>query len=202
MTFELPSLPYAIDALEPHLSAKTLELHHGKHHRTYVDKLKRAIEGTTFADRGLDELVRTLSGADFNNAAQIWNHSFFWQCITPDGGGKPSGALAEAIDRDIGSLDRFKQEMAQAATGEFGSGWAWLVIGADGKLHIFSTTDAETPIRNFQFPLLTLDMWEHAYYVDYYNEKDRYVRAYLDHLVNWSFAEQNYADWTAIREAA
>ena len=202
MSFELPRLPYALDALEPHLSAKTLELHHGKHHQAYVDKLNDAVEGTPLAECSLEELVRSQSGDVFNNAAQIWNHSFYWQCMTPDGGGKPSGTLAEALDRDFGSLDDFKKEMAQAATSEFGSGWAWLVVGADGKLHVLSTTDAETPVQDFQIPLLTLDMWEHAYYVDYHNEKGKYVSAHLDHLVNWGFAESNFADWTAMREAA
>lgn len=202
MSFELPSLPYAIDALEPHLSAKTLELHHGKHHQAYVDKLNNAIEGTSLSDRSLEDIVQSQSGDLFNNAAQIWNHSFFWNCLSPEGGGKPAGALAGVIERDFGSLDDFKRDLAEAATSEFGSGWAWLVVGADGKTHVLSTTDAETPIRRFQVPLLTLDMWEHAYYVDYHNEKDRYVGAYLDHLVNWTFAERNYADWTAMREAA
>ena len=202
MSFELPKLPYPTDALEPHMSARTLELHHGKHHQGYVDKLNDAVKGTPLAKRSLEDLVRTESGGVFNNAAQIWNHSFYWQCMSPDGGGKPGRALAEAIDNDIGSLDAFKKEMAQVATGHFGSGWAWLVIGADAKLHVLSTADADTPIRNLQVPLLTLDMWEHAYYVDYFNDKDKYVNAYLNHLINWQFADRNYAAWVASCEAA
>lgn len=202
MSFELPSLPYAIDALEPYVSAKTLELHHGRHHQAYVDKLNKAIEGTSMEKSDLETLVQTQTGGIFNNAAQTWNHSFYWLCMKPDGGGSPRGALAEAIERDIGSLNDFKQQMAEAATSEFGSGWAWLVVGADGKLHILSTTDAHSPISQFQAPLLTLDMWEHAYYVDYHNEKDKYVGAYLDHLLNWEFAQENFSDWTANRKAA
>jgi len=202
MSFELPKLPYETDALEPHMSAKTLELHHGKHHRAYVDKLNDAVEGTPLAKRSIEDLVRSQSGGIFNNAAQVWNHTFFWQCMTPEGSDNPGSALSDAINSDIGSLDELKQELAQAATTHFGSGWAWLVVGADGKLHVLSTSDAETPIRNFQVPLLTLDMWEHAYYVDYYNEKQKYVRAYLDHLVNWKFADENYSEWMASCEAA
>jgi len=202
MRFELPPLPYAKDALEPHLSAKTLELHHDKHHQAYLDKLKKAIADTPLAEKSIEEIIQTQSGGVFNNAAQFWNHAFYWQCMRPDGGGKPEGALAEAIRRDIGSMDDFKQQLAEAATTEFGSGWAWLAVGADGKLRVFSTTDAETPLQNFQIPLLTIDMWEHAYYVDYHNEKDKYVSAYLDHLLNWEFAQQNYEQWLEQREAA
>lgn len=202
MKFELPPLPYAKDALEPHLSAKTLELHHDKHHQTYLDKLEKAIAGTPLAEKSIEEVIQTQSGGVFNNAAQFWNHGFYWHCMTPNGGGEPGGALAGAIHRDIGSVDDFKQQLAEAATTEFGSGWAWLAVGADGKLRVFSTTDAETPLQNFQIPILTIDMWEHAYYVDYYNEKHKYVSAFLDHLLNWEFAQQNYERWLEQREAA
>ncbi|MDX1431239.1 MAG: superoxide dismutase [Gammaproteobacteria bacterium] len=202
MKFELPPLPYAKDALEPHLSAKTLTLHHDKHHRTYLDKLEKAIADTPLAAKSIEEIIQTQHGDVFNNAAQFWNHGFYWQCMSPSGGGEPRGALADAIRRDIGSLDDFKQRLAEAATTQFGSGWAWLAVGADGKLRVFSTTDAETPLANFQIPILTIDMWEHAYYVDYHNEKQKYVSAYLDHLLNWRFAESNYTHWLEIHEAA
>ena len=202
MSFEKPPLPYAVDALQPHLSSKTLELHYGKHHQAYVDKLNKAVAGTSLENSSLEELMQTQGGDVFNNAAQIWNHSFYWQCMSPKGGGKPGGALADAINRDIGSLKELKQRLAEAAMTQFGSGWAWLVIGADGKLHVLNTTDAQSPICDFQIPLLTIDMWEHAYYVDYYNEKGKYVNAFLDHLLNWSFAERNYASSTTYRKSA
>ena len=202
MSFERPPLPYAIDALQPHLSAKTLELHYGKHHQAYVDKLNKAVGGTSLESLSLEELMQTHGGDIFNNAAQIWNHNFYWQCMSPKGGGKPSGELADAIRRDIGSLKEFKQRLAEAAVTQFGSGWAWLVVGADGKLHVLSTTDAESPICDFQIPLLTIDMWEHAYYVDYYNEKGKYVETFLDHLLNWPFAERNYANCTTYLKSA
>lgn len=201
MKLELPPLPYAKDALEPHLSAKTLTLHHDKHHQTYLDKLKKAIADTPLAEKSVEEIIQTQRGDVFDNAAQFWNHDFYWQCMSPDGGGEPGGALADAIRRDIGSVDDFKQRFAEAATAQFGSGWAWLAVGADGKLRVFSTTDAETPLQNFQIPILTIDMWEHAYYVDYHNEKQKYVSAYLDHLLNWRFAERNYTHWLEIHEA-
>ena len=203
MKFELTPLPYAEDALAPHLSAETLSLHHGKHHKSYVEKLRDAIADTPDADRTLDELVMSLDGSAFDNAAQIWNHEFLWRSMSPEGGGEPGGELAKAITRDVGGFDEFKQTFTRCATSHFGSGWAWLAVGADGRLRIFSTADADTPVRNFQVPLLTLDMWEHAYYVDYRNDKDAYVKTFLDELVNWEFARENYERWASeLRSAA
>jgi Fe-Mn family superoxide dismutase len=189
MAFSLPPLPYSADALAPHLSRETLELHHGKHHQTYVDKLNDLIDDKGDAD--LDEVIRTAEpGPVFNNAAQHWNHSFYWQCMAPDGGGTPSGELAEAIERDFGSFEAFTEELHQEAATHFGSGWAWLVHDGS-KLLVTSTHDADLPLVHGQRALLTIDVWEHAYYVDYRNKRPDYLTAFLDHLVDWTFVSKN-----------
>tara|TARA_R110000868_G_scaffold57591_6_gene177865 strand:+ start:1566 stop:2171 length:606 start_codon:yes stop_codon:yes gene_type:complete len=198
MTFALPDLPYAADALAPHISAETLSFHHGKHHAGYVTKLNGMVEGQPMAKQSLEEIVRATAGdasaaGIFNNAAQIWNHTFYWQSMTPKGGGKPSGELARMIDRDFGSLDAFKTAFADAGATQFGSGWAWLVV-KDGKLSVRKTLNAETPLTEAGVtPLLTMDVWEHAYYLDFQNRRPDYITAFLDHLVNWDFAAANLA---------
>lgn len=199
MAFKLPDLPYAKDALEPHMSARTLEFHHGKHHAGYVDKLNAAIEGTDLADKSLEDIIRATendaskSGV-FNNAAQVWNHTFFWNSMSPNGGGKPSGDIADRIGQCFeGGYDGFRTAFADAAKGQFGSGWAWLVAKG-GKLEIRKTPNAHTPVTESGVtPLLTLDVWEHAYYLDYQNKRPDFIEAYLDHLVNWDFAAENLA---------
>ncbi len=188
MSFSLPELPYAKNALEPHISAETLEYHYGKHHQTYVDKLNGLIDGTELAGKSLEEVVRASSGGVFNNAAQVWNHSFYWHCLSPNGGGEPSGRLAELISRDFGSFAEFKKQFTDTAINTFGSGWAWLVQNPDGKLALVSTSNAQTPLTSEAKPLLTCDVWEHAYYVDYRNARPKYVEAFWN-LVNWSFVE-------------
>jgi len=193
MAFELPALPYARDALAPHISAETIDFHYGKHHQTYVDKLNAAVEGKPEADASLEELIKTSSGGVFNNAAQIWNHTFYWNSLSPNGGGAPSGALAEAIDRDLGGLEACKKALADAVGTHFGSGWAWLVLD-NGKLKVESPHDAGNPMTSGQTPLLTIDAWEHAFYIDYRNAKPKYCEAVLEHLINWSFAEANFAN--------
>jgi Superoxide dismutase len=193
MAFELPALPYARDALAPHISAETIDFHYGKHHQTYVDKLNAAVEGKPEANASLEELIKTSSGGVFNNAAQIWNHTFYWNSLSPNGGGAPSGALAEAIDRDLGGLAACKQALADAVGTHFGSGWAWLVLD-NGKLKVESLHDAGNPMTSGQTPLLTIDAWEHAFYIDYRNAKPKYCEAVLEHLINWSFAEANFAN--------
>jgi Fe-Mn family superoxide dismutase len=195
MAFTLPPLPYSLDALAPHLSRETLELHHGKHHQTYVDKLNGLIDDKGDAD--LDDVIRAAEpGPVFNNAAQHWNHSFYWKCMAPDGGGAPSGELAEAIERDFGSFEAFTKELHEAAATHFGSGWAWLVH--DGStLLVTSTHDADLPLAHGQQALLTIDVWEHAYYVDYRNRRPDYLTAFLDHLVDWSFVSQNLSSSAA-----
>lgn len=190
MKFELPPLPYPSDALEPYLGAETLEVHYGKHHQGYMDKLERALEGTSRASLALEDLVRDSEGDVFNNAAQVWNHTFYWRSMTPNTHA-PSKSLAERLDRDLGGMEAFKREFAEIASGEFGSGWAWLIEQTDGKLAVQSTHDADNPLRHGLRPLLTLDVWEHAYYLDYRNERDKYIEAFLDHLIDWSFAESN-----------
>jgi Fe-Mn family superoxide dismutase len=195
MAITLPDLPYAADALEPHVSAKTLGFHHGKHHKAYVDKLNAAIEGTDYEGKALEDIIaaahRAADTGVFNNAAQAWNHTFLWHSMSPNGGGKPEGALAEAINTRFGSLDGFREKFKAAALGQFGSGWAWLVRNG-GVLDIITTGNAETPLTDDLTPLLTLDVWEHAYYLDYQNKRDAYIDAYLDKLINWDFASQNY----------
>jgi Fe-Mn family superoxide dismutase len=193
MAFELPALPYARDALAPHISAETIDFHYGKHHQTYVDKLNAAVEGKPEANATLEKLIKTSTGGVFNNAAQIWNHTFYWNSLSPNGGGAPSGALAEAIDRDLGGLAACKQALADAVGTHFGSGWAWLVLD-NGKLKVESLHDAGNPMTSGQTPLLTIDAWEHAFYIDYRNAKPKYCEAVLEHLINWSFAEANFAN--------
>lgn len=191
MRFVLEPLPYDKSALEPHISARTLEFHYEKHHRGYLNKLETAIGGKPQAEKSLVQIIRSSDGKIFNIAAQVWNHTFYWDSMSPSGGGKPSGALAEAIERDFGGVLDFRRKFAEIATGEFGSGWAWLVRTPQGKLRVLSTTDAETPITTADVPILTCDVWEHAYYLDYQNERAKYVEAFLDHLVNWDFAAEN-----------
>ncbi|MEM7156491.1 MAG: superoxide dismutase [Myxococcota bacterium] len=193
MSFELPNLPYAKDALAPHMSAETFDYHHGKHHQAYVNKLNALTEGTPNADKSLEELIKSTDGGLFNQAAQVWNHTFFWNSMKPQGGGAPSGDLAAAIDRDFGSLDGFKEAFTKAAATRFGSGWAWLVKGADGKLSVTSTASADNPMTDGLTPILTLDVWEHAYYVDYRNARPKFIGAFLDSLVNWDFAAANFS---------
>jgi Fe-Mn family superoxide dismutase len=192
MIHELPPLPYAIDALEPHISRETLEYHHGKHHKTYVDNLNKLIPGTEFENLSLEDIVRKSSGGVFNNAAQIWNHTFYWNCLAPNAGGKPTGALAAAIDKAFGSFDAFKEKFSQTAIGTFGSGWGWLVKNASGGLEVVSTSNAGCPLTAGQTPLLTCDVWEHAYYIDYRNMRPKYVEAFWN-LVNWDFVAKNFA---------
>lgn len=193
MAFELPSLPYAKDALAPHISAETFDFHHGKHHQGYINKLNAAIAGTKFADKSLDEIIKKSDGKIFNCAAQHFNHSFFWKCLKPGGGGAPTGALAAAIDRDFGSFDAFKEQFLAAATGQFGSGWAWLVQKKNGTLKITSTSDAKTPAsKKKTTPLFTCDVWEHAYYIDFRNNRGGFVKAVLNDLADWDFAASNF----------
>lgn len=195
MSIEFPDLPYATDALEPHVSAKTLQFHHGKHHKSYVDKANSAIQGTAYEDQTLEAiLVGAHEAGDtgvFNNAAQAWNHAFLWHSMSPSGGGKPTGALADAIDTRFGNLAKFQAEFKATALGQFGSGWVWLIRTADG-LDIVSTGNADTPLIDGATLLLTLDVWEHAYYLDYQNKRDAYIDAYLSELINWDFAARNY----------
>ena len=190
MSFTLPPLPYAKDALAPHMSAETFDYHHGKHHAAYVNKLNELTAGKPEENKSLEELIRTTEGALFNQAAQVWNHTFFWNCMKPSGGGEPSGDLADAIRRDFGSYADFKTKFAAAAAGRFGSGWAWLVKDGD-KLAIVDTVNAGNPMTDGKTPILTLDVWEHAYYIDYRNARPNFISAFLDHLVNWEFAAGN-----------
>ncbi|UXR63200.1 superoxide dismutase [Fe] [Bdellovibrio bacteriovorus] len=191
MSFQLPPLPYAQDALVPHMSAETLEYHHGKHHKTYVDNLNKLVPGTEFEGRSLEEIIMKSSGGVFNNAAQIWNHTFFWNCLSPQGGGEPTGELAEALIRDFGSIEKFKELFADASIKQFGSGWGWLVKNPAGKLEILSTSNAETPMTKGHKALLTCDVWEHAYYIDYRNSRPNFLAAFWK-IVNWSFVEKNF----------
>jgi Fe-Mn family superoxide dismutase len=194
MSVEFPDLPYAIDALEPHVSARTLEFHHGKHHKAYIDKLNAAIGGTAYDDQSLEQIILGAHDASdtgvFNNAAQAWNHTFLWHSMSPNGGGEPQGPLAGEIGSAFGDATGFRAEFKNAALGQFGSGWAWLVRTADG-LEIVTTGNADSPLVDGNTPLLTLDVWEHAYYLDYQNRRDAYVDTFLDKLINWKFAAQN-----------
>lgn len=193
MEHKLPQLPYAMDALQPHISKETLEFHYGKHHQTYVTNLNNLIKGTEFENSSLEDIVRKSSGGMFNNAAQVWNHTFYWFCLSPKGGGQPSGALADAIKKKFGSFDEFKKQFTQTAVTTFGSGWAWLVKNTDGSLELVSTSNAQTPLTQAgKIPLLTCDVWEHAYYVDYRNRRPDYVAAFWN-LVNWEFVAKNFA---------
>jgi len=187
---ELPELPYALDALEPHISRETLEYHYGKHHKTYVDNLNKLIEDTEFDNKPLESIVCNSNDGIFNNAAQIWNHSFYWNCLSPSGGGEPKNTLADKIAARFGSFQGFTDEFSRAAITTFGSGWAWLVETENGELDIISTSNAGTPITSGLNPLLTCDVWEHAYYIDYRNARPRYLEAYWK-LVNWDFATGN-----------
>ena len=186
----LPELPYAKDALEPHISAETLEYHHGKHHNTYVTNLNNLIPGTEFEDMALEDIIKKSSGGVFNNAAQVWNHTFYWNCLSPNGGGAPSGELAAGIDAAFGSFDAFKEAFSKSAATNFGSGWTWLVKDGSGKLEIVNTSNAANPMTDGKTPILTCDVWEHAYYIDYRNARPKYVEAFWN-LVNWDFAASN-----------
>ena len=197
MAFELPALPWAADALEPHYSANTLSFHHGKHHNAYVTKLNGMLEGKPLAGKSLEQIIKATvavpaMGGVFNNAAQVWNHTFFWNCMKPGGGGKPAGALADKIAADFGSFDAFADAFKAEAAGRFGSGWAWLVLDG-GKLKVTSTANADTPLAYGQTPLLTIDVWEHAYYLHYQNRRPAFIQAFLDKLVNWDFVAANLA---------
>ncbi len=192
MAFELPPLPYAKDALEPHISAETLEYHYGKHHQTYVTNLNNMVQGTAAADKSLEDIIRSSSGGLFNNAAQVWNHTFYWHCLSPNGGGEPHGALATAINNEFGSFASFKEAFSKTAITTFGSGWAWLVQKPDGSLDLVSTSNAQSPLTGSDKPLLTCDVWEHAYYIDYRNARPQYVEAFW-HLVNWDFVNEQFA---------
>jgi Fe-Mn family superoxide dismutase len=187
---KLPSLPWAKDALAPHISTETIDYHYGKHHAAYVANLNKLIAGTEFADLSLEDIVKKASGGIFNNAAQVWNHSFYWNCLSPKGGGEPSGALADAIKKGFGSFAAFKEKLTNAAVTQFGSGWAWLVKNPDGSLAVEQTSNAATPLRDGKQALLTVDVWEHAYYIDYRNARPSYVEAFWK-LVNWDFAAGN-----------
>ena len=192
MSFTLPDLPYPKNALEPHISEETLEYHYGKHHKTYVDKLNGLVEGTEDAEKPLEDIISKSSGGLFNNAAQVWNHTFYWNCLSPSGGGEPGGALGDAINGAFGSFDIFKEKFNESAVGNFGSGWTWLVQNPDGSLALLNTDDAETPITGDAKPLLTCDVWEHAYYIDYRNARPKYLEAFW-HLVNWDFVSKQFA---------
>jgi superoxide dismutase, Fe-Mn family len=194
MEHQLPALPYAKDALAPHISAETLEYHHGKHHQAYVTNLNNLIKGTEYENLDLEAIVKKApAGGIYNNAAQIWNHSFFWNCLKPNGGGEPSGPLADAIKTKWGSFEDFKKAFQASAVGNFGSGWTWLVKKADGSVDIMNMGAAGTPLTTGDTALLTIDVWEHAYYIDYRNRRPDFVAAFLANLANWDFAAQNYA---------
>ncbi len=192
MKHELPQLPYAEDALEPHISRETIQYHYGKHHKTYVDKLNGLIPDTEFENKSLEEIIKTSSGGVFNNAAQVWNHTFYWHCLSPSGGGEPEGELLAAINDSFGSVEKFKETMSTSAVNNFGSGWTWLVKKTDGTLAIENTSNAATPLtENGMSPLLTVDVWEHAYYIDYRNVRPDYLAAFWS-LVNWEFVATNF----------
>ena len=191
MEHTLPALPYAMDALAPHISKETLEFHYGKHHQTYATNLNNLIKGTEFENSSLEDIVKKSSGGVFNNAAQIWNHTFYWNSLSPNGGGAPSGKLADAINAKWGSFDEFKKAFTQTSVTTFGSGWGWLVKNADGSLGLASTSNAGTPLTTDAKPLLTCDVWEHAYYIDYRNRRPDYLAAFWE-IVNWDFAAANF----------
>ncbi|GKQ59567.1 Fe-Mn family superoxide dismutase [Sphaerotilus sulfidivorans] len=193
MAFELPALPYAKDALAPHMSVETFDYHYSKHHQAYVTNLNNLVPGTAFEGKGLEEIVKTSSGGIYNNAAQVWNHTFFWNCMTPNGGGAPTGALADAINAKWGSFDEFKKALQTSAVGNFGSGWTWLVKKADGSVDIVNMGAAGTPLTTGDTALLCVDVWEHAYYIDYRNLRPKFVETFLNSLANWKFAEANFA---------
>ncbi|MCX8003629.1 MAG: superoxide dismutase [Fe] [Burkholderiaceae bacterium] len=193
MEHALPPLPYAMDALAPHISKETFEYHYGKHHQAYVTNLNNLIKGTEFADMPLEDIIRKSAGGVFNNAAQVWNHTFFWHSMKPGGGGEPAGALAAAIQAKWGSFAAFKEAFTKSAVGNFGSGWTWLVKKPDGSVDIVNTSNAGTPLTTADKALLTIDVWEHAYYIDYRNARQKFVETFLNHLANWDFAARNFA---------
>lgn len=193
MAFTLPALPYAQDALAPHISAETFEYHYGKHHAAYVTNLNNLIPNTEFADKSLEDIVKSSSGGIYNNSAQVWNHTFFWNCMKPNGGAAPTGALADAINKKWGSYDEFKKAFQASAVGNFGSGWTWLVKKADGSVDIVNMGAAGTPLTTGDKALLCIDVWEHAYYIDYRNARPKFVETFLNNLVNWDFAAANFA---------
>lgn len=193
MSFELPALPYAKDALAPHISSETLDYHHGKHHNTYVTKLNGLVPGTEYEGKSLEEIIMAApAGGVFNNAAQIWNHTFYWNCLSPNGGGAPTGPIADAINAKWGSFEEFQKELDDKAVNNFGSSWTWLVKNSDGSLEIVNTSNAGTPMTDGKKALLTVDLWEHAYYIDYRNVRPDYLKAFWA-LVNWNFANENFA---------
>jgi Fe-Mn family superoxide dismutase len=191
MPHELPPLPYAQDALAPHISKETFEFHYGKHHQAYVTNLNNLIKGTEFESASLEDIIKKSSGGIFNNSAQVWNHTFFWHSMKPGGGGQPTGRIAEAINKKWGGYDAFKEAFTKSAVGNFGSGWTWLVKKPDGSVDIINTSNAGTPLTTADKALLTIDVWEHAYYIDYRNARPKFVETYLGNLVNWDFANKN-----------
>ncbi len=192
MSFELPALPYEKNALEPHISAETLEYHYGKHHNAYVVNLNNLLKGSEFEGLSLEAIIKASSGGIFNNAAQVWNHTFYWHCLSPQGGGEPQGKLAAAINQAFGSFTAFREQFSDAAVKNFGAGWTWLVKKQDGSLAIVNTSNAATPLTGEDKPLLTVDVWEHAYYIDYRNARPAYLENFWA-LVNWAFVEENLA---------
>ncbi|OGP17583.1 MAG: superoxide dismutase [Deltaproteobacteria bacterium RIFCSPLOWO2_02_FULL_50_16] len=190
MEHQLPKLPYALDALEPYISKETLEYHYGKHHKTYVDKLNAALKETDLTKATLEEIIQKSSGGLFNNAAQVWNHTFYWNCLAPKAGGSPTHLAADIIKKSFGSFDKFKEEFSAAAANNFGSGWTWVVKKNDGTVAIENTSNAGTPIKDKRWPVLTLDVWEHAYYIDYRNARPKYIDVFWN-LVNWDFVNKN-----------
>jgi len=192
MAFELPALSYAQDALAPHISAETLEYHYGKHHKTYVDNLNKLVDGTDNASKSLEEIIMSSEAGLFNNSAQVWNHTFFWNCLTPNGGGAPTGELADRINSSFGSYEDFKAQITEAGLTQFGSGWAWLVEDGSG-LSIMKTPNADLPMKHSAKALFTIDVWEHAYYIDYRNARAKFIEVVLDNLVNWDFVAANLA---------
>jgi Fe-Mn family superoxide dismutase len=191
MAFSLPPLPYDKSALAPHISAETLEFHYGKHHQAYVTNLNKLLEGKPEASKSLEEVILASDGGIFNNAAQVWNHTFYWSSMKPNGGGQPTGDLADAIKRDFGSFDNFAAKFSEAGATQFGSGWAWLVLNKDKKLEVTKTPNADLPMKHGQKALLTMDVWEHAYYIDYRNARPKYIEVFLKSLANWDFALEN-----------
>jgi Fe-Mn family superoxide dismutase len=188
---KLPELPYPKNALEPHISAETIEYHYGKHHATYVDKLNGLVPGTEFENASLEEIIKKASGGIFNNGAQIWNHTFYWNCLSPDGGGEPQGALAKAIEQVFGGYTQLKDRFSESAATNFGSGWTWLVKNPDGALEIMNSSNAGNPMTDGKHPIMTCDVWEHAYYIDYRNARPKYIEAFWN-LVNWDFVARNF----------
>ena len=192
MAFELPKLPYAMDALAPHISEETLQYHYGKHHQAYLTKLNGSVPGTEFENASLEEIIKKADGGIFNNGAQVWNHTFYWHCMKPKGGGKPSGELADAIDDTFGSFDVFKEKFTTTSAAHFGSGWCWLVKNGNGQLRILSMANAGNPLRDGNTPLLTCDVWEHAYYIDTRNDRPKYICNFWE-LINWDFVAENFS---------